>query len=289
MQVKIVIGTISFMLTMIILGFVALREPERMATFTDAYAGRSIETGARIFQNNCATCHGISGDAKECYNAAGEVTGCQGLPLNDYGLVCGEKSVRMIDLNWAGTKRAFVETTISAGRFGTAMPTWSARFGGPMRDDQISDVASYVLNFENDVLCDPNNAPIDYTWGETAVGYLAADGIVAGDPAKGKELYTSYGCVACHGDPEVADSNKIGPWLGEIETVGATRVDGLSALEYVYHSILYPSDFIAPNCPAGPCAGPPSAMNPTFARQMAKNPQDMADILAFLLGDTDGN
>ena len=48
MQVKVVIGTIAFMLTMIILGYAALREPERLEHFTGARDGRTIETGANI-------------------------------------------------------------------------------------------------------------------------------------------------------------------------------------------------------------------------------------------------
>ena len=85
MQVKIVIGTIAFMLTMIILGFAALREPARLQEFQHAFEGRSIENGARLFSNNCATCHGVNGKAEECYDAGGNVIGCQGLPLAAVG------------------------------------------------------------------------------------------------------------------------------------------------------------------------------------------------------------
>ena len=66
MPVKILIGTASFMLTMIILGFAALREPARLQTFTNTAEGRSIETGAATFYANCATCHGIEGKAEFC-------------------------------------------------------------------------------------------------------------------------------------------------------------------------------------------------------------------------------
>jgi hypothetical protein len=76
----------------------------------------------------------------------------------------------------------------------------------------------------------------------------------------------------------------LGPSLTNIETDGATRVEGMDAATYVYHSILYPSDHIAPECPTGPCAGPPSAMPANFGARMGENPQDMADMLAVLLG-----
>ena len=30
------------------------------------------------------------------------------------------------------------------------MPTWSSRYGGPLRDDQVQDVTAFVLNWEAD-------------------------------------------------------------------------------------------------------------------------------------------
>jgi mono/diheme cytochrome c family protein len=280
MQVKVVIGTISFMLTMIILGFAALREPARLAGFSAAFEGRSIETGARLYQSSCATCHGVNGTATECYDAAGNVIGCKGLPLNSAALLCADRSQRMTALGWEGSKVAFIETTVSAGRIGTAMPTWSLDFGGPMRADQIQNVSAFVLNWESEALC---SAPvITFDWPESVEEFVAE--FSGGDATNGATLYTSYGCSGCHGDTSIPGSNGVGPWLGEIATVGATRVEGESAAQYVYHSILDPNAFIAPDCPAAPCISP-SIMNPNFASSLAANPQDMADILAFLLPD----
>ena len=122
MQIKIVIGTVAFMLTMMILGFAVLREPARLAEASAAAEGRSIEAGAHIYENNCATCHGEHGKAEECFDSVGEQVGCKGLPLNDYFLVCEDPSPRMAAMNWTGTKSDFVKTTIAAGRFGTEMP-----------------------------------------------------------------------------------------------------------------------------------------------------------------------
>jgi len=280
MQVKVVIGTISFMLTMIILGFAALREPARLADYSAAFEGRSIETGARLFQDSCATCHGVSGKAMECYDAAGNVIGCKGLPLNSAALLCEDKSQRMIALGWEGSKEAFIETTVAGGRLGTAMPTWSVDFGGPMRADQIRNVSAFVLNWESQELC---SAPvITYDWPESADDLLAE--FSGGDAANGATLFTTYGCSGCHGDTSIPGSNGVGPWLGDIANVGATRVEGQSALQYVYNSVLNPNAFMAPECPTGPCTSP-SVMPPNFSDRMAANPQDLADILAFLVGD----
>lgn len=282
MQIKIIIGTIAFMITMMVFGYAALREQSRLERFTNAELGRSIEAGSEIFANNCATCHGADGTAQECFDTAGNQIACQGLPLNYNSLLCGDVSQRMTDMGWKGTKQDFILTTVSAGR-GNIMPTWLDQFGGPLRPDQVQNVTNYVLNFESEELC---AAPVvTYEWPELAADFLAGPDITApGDPARGQELYTvTYGCAACHGSLDGSTPAAIGPSLANIDTDGATRVEGQDAQQYVYHSILYPSDHIAPECPTGPCAGPPSTMPANFGARMGENPQDMADILAFIL------
>jgi mono/diheme cytochrome c family protein len=283
MQIKIVIGTIAFMLAMMVFGYSALREPARLERFTAASQGRSIEEGAEIFASNCATCHGVDGTATTCFDATGNQIGCQGLPLNNNQLLCGDVSARMEALGWDGTKHDFVLTTVSAGR-GPIMPTWLDQFGGPLRPDQVQNVTNFVMNWESEALC---AQPVEtFPWAETVEEFLADQAEAEGDPANGEQLYTvTYGCAACHGNLEDEASALVGPWLGNIETEGATRIDGVTAEQYVYDSILYPDDFIAPECPTGACAGPPSPMPHDFGQRMGENPQDMADILAFLLGE----
>lgn len=284
MQVKVVIGTIAFMLTMIILGYAALREPERLEHFTGAREGRTIETGAKIYFDNCATCHGVEGRAEECYDAAGNSITCQGLPLNNYFLVCGDSPERLAQTRFEGTKEQFVERTVAAGRSGTVMPAWSTRYGGPFRDDQVQNVAAFVLNYANEEFC--AQEPARFDWPESVDDFLSleTDEFVAqaGDPENGAALYASYGCNSCHGNLDEPGSNQIGPWLGDIEEVGATRVEGQTAQQYVYTSILDPNAFIAPDCAQGPCISP-SAMRGDYAFAFSDMPQDMVDLLAYLL------
>lgn len=283
MQVKVVIGTIAFMLTMMIMGFAALREPTRLEEYSHAFEGRSIENGAKIYAGNCASCHGVHGKGEECYDTGGNLVGCRGLPLNYAPLLCGDNSdrtARMNAMNWAGTKDAYVENIIAAGRVGSAMPTWSVQFGGPMREDEIRDTVAFVLNWENDELC--STPVVTFDWPATAEGFLTD--FPDGDAANGESMYVSYGCSGCHGVPDGSVAAAVGPDLANIAVDGATRVDGYTAEMYVYESILEPNAFIAAECPTGPCLGPPSAMPANFAERMAENPQDMADILAYLFG-----
>jgi hypothetical protein len=49
-------------------------------------------------------------------------------------------------------------------------------------------------------------------------------------------------------------------------------------MQYIYESILHPGDFLAPECPTGPCT---NQMPPNFGDRMEF--QDMADVIAFLM------
>jgi mono/diheme cytochrome c family protein len=278
MQVKVIIGTIAFMLAMIILGFASLLEPARMEQASGARLGRQIEDGAELFANNCSTCHGINGDAAECFDTAGNQIGCAGLPLNSAALLCGEPSARMVQLNWAGTKFDLIYQTVSAGRVGTLMPTWSQEFGGPMEPHQIEEVTQYVMNWgaPGAELCAEGAEVVTVEWPETFAE------LPAGSADNGPALYeVTYGCQACHGDPATPGTNLVGPWLGNIANEAGTRVEGQSAEEYLYTAILHPNDFIAPICANDqPCLSP-SAMPGDFGQRMSL--QDMADIIAFYM------
>ena len=164
MQVKIVITTIAFMLTMIIFGYASLREPARMETFTNAYEGRRIEWGGTLYHGNCATCHGEHGKAEVCYDAEGEQVGCAGLALNNRALLCEEngKSPRMEAMGWLGTQQAFIEGTITSGRPWAGMPTWGSQFGGSLEPYEVGYVAAYVMNWGTGDLCEgpPPEPPV---------------------------------------------------------------------------------------------------------------------------------
>jgi hypothetical protein len=40
--------------------------------------------------------------------------------------------------------------TIQKGRPPTPMPTWGVRYGGPMNDQQITDLVNYILSIQGD-------------------------------------------------------------------------------------------------------------------------------------------
>ncbi len=278
MQVKIVIGTVAFMLTMVILGFAALVEPARLEHFSAASVARQIETGAEIYKNNCASCHGVEAKAQQCFSPSGEQIACQGLPLQHQPLVCGDKPERLDQMGWVGTKQDFVYRTVAAGR-GRIMPTWSVDFGGPLRNDQVENVSLYILNFEGEEFCSAPPLP-NYEWPETYSDFN--DAWAAGDAARGEELYNiNYGCAGCHGDSVDSDASwdGTGPWLGAIVDNAPLRNPDVSVEEYIYESILMPNAYIVTGYSEG-------LMPQDFPNRMGLDPdvtpQDLQDIITYL-------
>ncbi len=84
----------------------------------------------------------------------------------------------------------------------------------------------------------------------------AAAPAVVGVPAAADvaPIFAKGTCVACHVIPDIPGAvGVIGPDLTTIGAVGATRIAGYTAEEYIRESILNPNAFIAPECPTGPC------------------------------------
>ncbi len=99
-----------------------------------------------------------------------------------------------------------------------------------------------------------------------------------GDPVRGQELFNQNnlgqgpGCATCHLiEP---DKVKIGPSLSGAAARAQTRVEGLSAEEYLHQSILEPNAYVVPGFPS-------NVMYPNFAEQLTA--QDLADLVAYLL------
>ena len=310
MQVKIIIGTISFMLTMILLGFYTLLEESRLANFTTARLGRQIEAGGALYDNNCVGCHGINGNGTNggvgCVHPDTGEDICLGLPLNSYGLVCGTRTARMDARGWSGSKEDFINSTLAMGRAGGVMPTWSQAYGGPLQENEIRNLTKYVLNYESEELCDV--VPFNFPWPADYAGLsdvTDADIVLepgqefdttqlpislTGDPARGETLYLeTYVCSSCHGNPaDASTAGGSGPWHGDyaevvVSRIGESNIDGdytfANAEDYTYRSILYPSEYIVDSYP-----GPPSAM-PMFStdQRMNTTPQDIVDLTAYLL------
>ncbi|MDQ7026588.1 MAG: cytochrome c [Anaerolineae bacterium] len=58
---RITLGITMFVVIMILIGWVMINEPYRMASFEEQELGRSTEQGAELFAANCTSCHGTNG------------------------------------------------------------------------------------------------------------------------------------------------------------------------------------------------------------------------------------
>jgi len=281
---KIALGILTLVITMIILLFVLVTEEPRMEAQTASWVGRSTEKGAALFANNCANCHGPDG---------------KGLP----GVAPALHSKyfftqRLDDVGWAGSLESYVSLTLHAGRpskvdsqWAQMMPTWGQRFGGPLRNDQIDDITAYVLNWESSALAQTNEEDpwqpfegIDTGWAgveETEDGTAAeeapaseAEEVAVRPP---HELFASMGCAGCHNlEQDQTDRNRgpVGPHIGNLHETAADKVEGLSAEEYVYQSIVEPNTYINEGYVAG-------VMPQNFAERMSE--EEIQGLVDWLL------
>ncbi len=58
---RILVGTVAFLLIMVLVGWIAINEGGRMQAFEQQYTARSIERGAALFVTYCSECHGVDG------------------------------------------------------------------------------------------------------------------------------------------------------------------------------------------------------------------------------------
>lgn len=87
----------------------------------------------------------------------------------------------------------------------------------------------------------------------TATSDVAAVAVVP-EPAAVEPIVIKAACIGCHVIPGIpAAVGQVGPDLTNIGVVGATRIPGYTAEQYIRESLLNPNAFIAPECPAGPC------------------------------------
>lgn len=262
------LGALFILLSSGLLLFEGFKEEKTLEETAIEQRAVAIETGAALYIKACAECHGLDG------------RGGIGAPLNDPHLFDLGPEGRLAELGWSGSLQDFLVATVSGGRAvstrpalypgkgqGFAMPAWAVEFGGPLRADEIRDLAIYIMNWEAE-------ANDEVTVSRDFLVPPSEDPVFAG-----QLVYNQFGCGACH-TMEGISAGVVGPNLSQIATVAATRIDGYTAEDYIRESILMPGAYISPDCPTGPCAEP-SVMPATFGEQMTED--QINNLLTFLL------
>jgi mono/diheme cytochrome c family protein len=105
----------------------------------------SVRLGQATFEEFCARCHGpeAEGGVVKRYVTPG-VKGAK--PTDVQAPNLHEVYARHPDQDVA----AVAWETIQKGRPPTPMPTWGVRYGGPMNDQQITDLVNYILSIQSD-------------------------------------------------------------------------------------------------------------------------------------------
>jgi len=273
-NVEIFLGIIIVLITGGMLIAYGLNEQNRMAEFEKSQQAQAIEVGAQLFDTNCRGCHGVQGE------------GVPGLcpPLNDKNFFTS----RLKEVGWSGAQEDYIVSTVAGGRLAStrpqlypgggspAMPAWSDRYGGPLRDDQIRDISAFIMNWEA-------TAPVrevSPTLAGPPVGADIFQELPAGDLANGETLATSKGCVGCH------VSTKTGPaWLPDggqpgIGDRAATRItepdyagQATTPEQYLLESIVNPSAFVV--------TGFQPVMPANYGQTLTA--QETADLIAYML------
>lgn len=146
-----------------------LNESRRLNAETEGFFVEAVERGDEQYQANCAQCHSsnLAGGGAPSPYESGEQWPAPAL---------NNIATRYADNPNVTDVRDFIIQTLQRGRPGTPMPTWGAAYGGPMTDQQIEDITTFIL--ANQV-------------SEVTEATAAAD-------LSGQELYEGN-CLKCHG------------------------------------------------------------------------------------------
>jgi mono/diheme cytochrome c family protein len=145
------------------------------------------------------------------------------------------------------------------------MPAWSDQFGGPLRQDQIENITTFILN-----------------WEETAIEGVVIEDLAtptpspeeAQDPvARGQRVFLDKGCGGCH-TIEGLSAGTVGPNQTTIGSVAETRIPGMPAEDYIHESIMDPSAYVV--------EGYPDDVMPKNYSELLETEQ-ITDLVAFLL------
>ena len=126
-----------------------------------------VQTGAQLYGQNCAVCHGANGQGRVGATLA---------------------------KNWPSIRPDLqVENIIRNGVAGSPMPAWSLDNGGPLSDAEIDALVTYILSWQTGeiYIYTPETQPTARPAREPLPG-------VEGDPNRGGLLY-DQNCAVCHG------------------------------------------------------------------------------------------
>ncbi len=148
----------SVLAAALMIGFLAVRAQAQQG-------GGDVQRGGQLFVANCAVCHGVDGRGRVGAN----LHAFPGIEVNTE-----------------------IAQTVRDGIPGSPMPAWGAVNGGPLSDQDISDIVAYVVSAFS------GTSPIEPLPTYVAPPVTPLPGI-PGDASAGAVVFAAN-CAVCHGD-----------------------------------------------------------------------------------------
>ncbi len=205
------IATFFMLAATLLLGYIWVRENAVLAERGQRFQGALNARGASDYEQYCASCHGLTGEG----GVRGGAPQINNLPttLQETGRLDGPNGITAK----YGTVLNFVQATITSGVRGTAMPRWSVRLGGPLRDDQIRDIASYIQGWWATPGTTSANLSADAAAAAAAYKKAEQERDLAANPnaspAERGQIIFAGQCASCHNLTD-KDSTIPAPGLG---------------------------------------------------------------------------
>jgi mono/diheme cytochrome c family protein len=167
-----------------------LNEPNRRETAAERQHETSVERGAESYVQFCVACHGPEGMAGE---------GRLGVPLNT-------PQNQSDDVVVGAEREEVIRLAIERGR-GEIMPAWAISEGGPLNEEQVSDLVTLIREGAWDLVAELD---MEASGGALSTPPPAPTLDPEADP--GEALF-GQNCVACHQTPDFPNGGSRGACL----------------------------------------------------------------------------
>ena len=288
---RIVTGLVGIVLSLAICGLVGLTDmvAAQLKTNDEAFEGRLMEAGAKVYFEQCARCHGLQGKGAD--GAAPAISSIAFLGAQNTNPPT--PSQRLKDIGWIGSLESYIEAVTTSGipikssqAWEQNHPPFAQRFAGPLRDDQIKNVTKFVANWRLKPFTD---GVVDAPKPGAGSGPQPTPIPLGPKENAGLEVFKGAGgCTACHAIRGIA-TGAVGPTLNKLASTAEKRVTqadykaaggkATDAAGYIRESILAPNTYVVPDCPQGACAS--GVMTANLDKIL--KPEELENLIAYLV------
>ena len=119
-----------------------LIEPGRINNRVDEFYQQDVASGRALYQNACASCHGVNLEGGSAPHPDPNISAAWPAPAMN-NIVARYRDSAIVD-----DVRQYVLLTLRYGRAGTPMQAFSVGSGGSLSDNQLEQIAAYILSVQ---------------------------------------------------------------------------------------------------------------------------------------------